>query len=406
MPPRSPSKVKSFDDITQSKNSLWVQLKSFGKLWPYLWAKDKPWFKFRIVLALIITIASQFVLVGGPFFLGWAVDATQAAIGSGQIWNQAGLYILSLIFGYGGLRLLSTVFNEAREYIFAPVGQCAQRMVATETFAHLHRLSLRFHLEKRTGGITRVIERGIRSIDFLFRFLLFNIGPTLLQLVIAGVAFALAYDIRFALIAIIIVIGYIAFTILTTDWRLKFRREMNRQDTIASSRAVDSLLNFETVKYFGAENFETQRYDGAMERYQKAAIRSRTSLATVNIGQSFIMNIGLILMMWLAAKSIFTDEMKIGDMTAITLVMMQVYRPLNILGFAYREIKQALTDMDKMFDLIALTPEIQDSLDARELQNPKGQISFKNVDFSYEPNRQILHDLSFDLGIGLSLIHI
>lgn len=404
MPPSSPSKPKpAFDPSEQKTDGLWVQLKSFGKLWPYLWPDDKPAHKVRIVLALIITITSQFVLVLGPFFLGWAVNAVEAAVDSGSVWQQAGLYIAALILGYGGFRLLSTFLNEAREYIFAPVGQLAQRRVATSTFAHLHKLSLRFHLERRTGGLSRVIERGIRSIDFLFRFLLFNIGPTLLQLAIAGAAFAIAYDLRFASIAIIIVVAYITFTIMTTEWRLKFRREMNKQDTIASSRSVDSLLNYETVKYFGTEGFETERYDLAMARYQTAAIRSRTSLATVNIGQSFLMNLGIILMMLLAAREILGGQMKLGDMTAITLVMMQVYRPLNILGFAYREIKQALTDMDKMFGLLELSPEVQDAEDAESLINVAGDITFDDVDFFYEANRQILKGLSFDVKAGKTL---
>jgi ATP-binding cassette subfamily B protein len=404
MPPNSPSKPqRSFDASEQKTDGLWIQLKAFGKLWPYLWPDDKPSYKLRILAALIITITSQFVLVIGPFFLGWAVNAVEAAVDKGELWQQAWIYIASLILGYGGFRLLSTLFNEAREYIFAPVGQLAQRRVATSTFEHLHKLSLRFHLERRTGGLSRVIERGIRSIDFLFRFLLFNIGPTLLQLAIAGLAFAVAYDLRFAAIAIVIVLAYIGFTVATTEWRLKFRREMNKQDTVASSRAVDSLLNYETVKYFGAERFEIQRYDGAMQRYQTAAIRSRTSLATVNIGQSFLMNLGIVLMMLLAAHEIVGGQMKLGDMTAITLVMMQVYRPLNILGFAYREIKQALTDMDKMFDLLELAPEVQDAPDAAALTHVRGDISFENVDFFYDPDRQILHGLSFNIKAGETL---
>ena len=404
MPPRSSSKSpRPFDASDQKTESLWVQLKSFGKLWPYLWPDDKPFHKVRIVLALIITITSQFVLVLGPFFLGWAVNAVERAVNSQALWQDAWLYIAALILGYGGFRLLSTMMNEIREYIFAPVGQLAQRRVATATFAHLHKLSLRFHLERRTGGLSRVIERGIRSIDFLFRFLLFNIGPTLLQLAIAGIAFALVYDIRFAAIAIVIVLSYISFTVMTTEWRLKFRREMNKQDTIASSRAIDSLLNYETVKYFGTEGFETERYDTAMERYQHAAIRSRTSLATVNIGQSFLMNLGIVLMMLLAAREILGGAMTLGDMTAITLVMMQVYRPLNILGFAYREIKQALTDMDKMFDLLELAPEVQDAPDATPLVTPKGAIKFDKVDFFYEPERQIIKSLSFDVAAGETL---
>lgn len=404
MPPNSPSKPpRSFDPAAQKTDGLWKQLKSFGKLWPYLWPDDKPSYKLRTFAALIITITSQFVLVLGPFFLGWAVNAVEAAVDKDALWQEAWIYIASLILGYGGFRMLSTIFNEAREYIFAPVGQLAQRRVATSTFEHLHKLSLRFHLERRTGGLSRVIERGIRSIDFLFRFLLFNIGPTLLQLSIAGLAFAIAYDMRFAAIAIVIVIAYIWFTVATTEWRLKFRREMNKQDTLANSRAIDSLLNYETVKYFGAEGFETQRYDKAMQRYQTAAIRSRTSLATVNIGQSFLMNLGIILMMLLAAREIVGGAMKLGDMTAITLVMMQVYRPLNILGFAYREIKQALTDMDKMFDLLALEPEVKDIAGAAALTDVRGDISFEAITFHYEPDRQILEGLSFNVKAGETL---
>ena len=260
------------------------QLKSFWRLWPYLWPKENPSYKLRTFAAILLTIAGKFIIVGAPFFLGRSVDTVKAAIDAGSVWNDAGLFIMALIFGYGGFRLLSVLFNEGREYIFAPVAQNAQRAVATSTFAHLHRLSLRYHLEKRTGGLSRVIERGIRSIDFLFRFLIFNIGPTLLELSIAGVAFWVAYSWEFAVIAIVVVLTYIWFTVTTTEWRLKFRRDMNKQDTEANAKAIDSLLNYETVKYFNAEEFETQRYDRAMAAYQKAAILSRTSLATVNIG--------------------------------------------------------------------------------------------------------------------------
>ena len=389
----------SHDDIP-NEQSLSYQLKSFFRLWPYLWPKDRPTYKLRSFLALLLTIAGQFVLVGAPFFLGWSVDAVKEADGVTSVWGQSGLFILACIFGYGGLRFFAVLTSEAREYLFTPVGQFAQRSVATATFAHLHKLSLRYHLEKRTGGLSRVIERGIRSIDFLFRFLLFNIGPTLLQLAIAGIAFWVAYSWQFALIAVVTVLLYIWFTVTTTEWRLKFRRDMNRQDTDANAKAIDSLLNYETVKYFSAENFETSRYDKAMEGYQIAAIKSRTSLATVNIGQSFLMNAGLIAMMVLAAQFILGGKMTIGAMTTITLVMMQVYRPLNILGFAYREIKQALTDMEKMFALLDLEPEVQDRAGAKPIGNVKGAVSFKNVDFHYEADRPILKNVSFDIAPG------
>lgn len=381
-----------------NEQSLMAQLKGLWRLKPYLWPDGNLPFKIRSFLALALTIASQFVIVGAPFFLGRAVDATNDALASPT--QQLSFAIIALVLGYGGLRLFSTVLSEGREYIFAPVAQFAQRSVATSTFAHMHKLSLRFHLEKRTGGLSRIIERGVRSIDFLFRFLLFNIGPTFLQLGIVGASFAVVYDWRFALIAVAIVVAYVAFTVTTTEWRLKFRREMNKRDTEAAGKAVDSLLNYETVKYFSAERFETDRYDVAMEGYQNAAIRSRTSLSSVNIGQSFLMNLGLVAMVLLAADKIIDGGMSLGDMTTITFVMMQLYRPLNILGFAYREIKQALTDLEKMFTLLDRKPEVQDHDGAIELGAVEGRLTFEDVHFSYDPEREILKGVSFDIKPG------
>ncbi len=350
-------------------------------------------------MALILTVASQFVIVGSPFLLGMAID--EIGVAEANFAQQISILIIALVLGYGGLRLLATLFSEGREYIFAPVAQSAQRAVATETFAHMHRLSLRYHLEKRTGRLTRIIERGVKSIDFLFRFLLFNIGPTFLQLGIVGVAFAVAYDWRFASIAVVIVVTYVAFTIITTEWRLKFRRDMNRQDNEAAAKAVDSLLNYETVKYFSAEAFETTRYDGAMAGYMKAAIRSRTSLSTVNIGQSFLMNLGLVAVVLLAAMGIFNGEdITIGDITAVTLVLMQLYRPLNILGFAYREIKQALTDLENMFSLLDRRPEILDAAGAKDLVDVSGHVAFEDVYFHYDPDRDILKGVDFTIESG------
>lgn len=385
---------------TPTEETLAFQLKSFMRLWPYLWPKDRPSYKLRTFAALVFTIIGQFILVGAPFFLGKSLDAVTVAQEAGNSWGQVGLFVSALIFGYGGLKLLAVVINEAREYLFTPVGQYAQRQVATKTFQHLHRLSLRYHLERRTGGLSRVIQRGLKSIDFLFRFLLFTIGPALLQLAVAAIAFWAVYDWKFAVIAVVIVLLYIWFTIVTTEWRLAFRREMNKQDTEANAKAVDSLLNYETVKYFGAEGFETSRYDSAMESYQIAAIKSRTSLASVNIGQAFLMNIGIVAMMLLAAHRILGGDMSAGAMLTITLIMMQVYRPLNILGFAYREIKQGLTDMEKLFSLLDIEPEVQDKPDAITLTDAKGIIDFKNVDFHYEADRPILNGVSFQIGQG------
>ena len=385
------------------EQTIRYQLASFMRLWPYLWPADKPSYKLRTFLALIFTIAGQFVVVLAPFFLGRAIDGLglqleDLGLGSIIAWG-----LIWLILAYGGFRLLSIMLAEGREYIFAPVAQYAQRAVATSTFAHMHRLSLRYHLEKRTGGLSRVIERGIRSIDFLFRFLLFNIGPTLLQLTIAGAAFWIAYSWKFALIAVAVVLSYIWFTVVTTEWRLKFRRDMNKQDTEANAKAIDSLINYETVKYFNAESFETQRYDGAMESYAKAAILSRTSLSAVNVGQSFLMNFGMVALVLLAAQNVLSGGMSTGDIFAITMVMAQVYRPLNILGFAYREIKQALTDMEKMFSLLDIEPEIKDSPDAQDIRDVKGAIRFHNVAFRYEPDRPILGGVSFDIAPGQTL---
>ena len=374
------------------------QLLGLRRLKPYLWPKGNLSFRVRSILALCLTIASQFIIVGAPFMLGRAIDATDLAQASSQ--TQLGVIIIGFTLGYGGLRLLSVLFSEGREYIFAPVAQSAQRAVATETFAHMHRLSLRYHLEKRTGRLTRIIERGVKSIEFLFRFLLFNIGPTFLQLIIVAVAFTLAFDWRFAAIAVVIVVTYVGFTVITTEWRLKFRREMNRQDNEAAGKAVDSLLNYETVKYFSAEDFETKRYDGAMAGYMRAAIRSRTSLSTVNIGQSLLMSLGLIGVILLSANAVLSDDMKLGDITAVTLVMSQLYRPLNILGFAYREIKQALTDLENMFSLMDRKPEIEDKPDAKPIASGAGRVEFSNVDFHYEADRPILKDVSFTIEPG------
>jgi ATP-binding cassette subfamily B protein len=401
----SRSGSKSYDQRIEAMKEQTVgeQLRGLGRLKPYLWPDGNLEFKLRSVFAILLTIAGKFVLVGAPFIFGWAVDAVNEARQSGDLWQEVMVSIFAFIIGYGLLRIVSVILTEGREYIFAPVAQFAQRSVATATFEHMHKLSLRFHLDKRTGGLTRIIERGVKSIDFLFRFLLFNIGPTLLELLIAATAFWLAFNGWFAAIAVIVVIGYIYFTVATTEWRLKFRREMNKRDTEAAGKAVDSLLNYETVKYFSAEGFEIERYDAAMAGYQKAAIRSRTSLATVNIGQSVIMNGGLVAIMALAAYHIIQGGMSIGDLTAVVMVMTQLYRPLNILGFAYREIKQALTDLEKMFILLDIPPEVQDSPQAKTMASIQGHIKFDKVGFQYDADRNILNDMSFEVKPGQTL---
>lgn len=395
-----PTHSENADSSKEQIQTLRQQLRGLWRLKPYLWPDGNREFKLRSFLAIVLTIIGKVVLVGSPFLFGRAVDAAANALATQSVWGQVWIGVIGFAAGYALLKLFAVFVTEGREYIFAPVAQFAQRSVATASFAHLHALSLRFHLNKRTGGLSRILERGVRSIDFLFRFLLFNVGPTFLELGIAAIAFWLAYNGYFSVIAMVIVLSYIAFTVLTTEWRLKFRREMNRRDTEAASKAVDSLLNYETVKYFSAENTEISRYDTAMEGYQSAAIRSRTSLATVNIGQSFLMNLGLFLMISLSGYYIVQGTMSVGDMTAVMLIMTQLYRPLNILGFAYREIKQALTDMEKMFTLMDQQAEVKDIPNAPDIGHVAGHIQFEHVDFHYDEDREILKDLSFEIKPG------
>jgi len=386
------------DAQSTTPSGLRAQFGNLKYLLPHLWPKDRPRDRLRVVLAFLVTFLGQ-LTIAAPFLLGNAIDRLAAQ--NPELALPAG--VAGFIIGYGLIRLIGAAIPQAREFLFSAVGQRAQRKVALETFRHIHSLSLRFHLERRTGGLSRIIERGIRSIDFLFRFLLFNIGPTLVQLVIVSVIFGLTYSGSYAVVAISTVAIYFWFTAASTEWRLKFRREMNAKDTEANTKAVDSLLNYETVKYFNNEDFEARRYNDTMKGYQNAAVRSNVSLAVVNIGQSLIFNAGLITILLLAAKAVSRGEIGVGAITAISLVMMQLYQPLNILGFAYREIKQALIDMEKMFDLIKVPQEIVDKPDAASLQVGAGKVEFKDVDFNYDADRQILHKLSFTVPAGESL---
>ncbi|MBD0427027.1 ABCB family ABC transporter ATP-binding protein/permease [Aquisalinus flavus] len=372
-------------------SSLKEQLASVRALLPHLWPKDKPSYKLRVIAAFIVILLGQVVSLGAPILLEEVVNGLDQS-------NPAVIAvatITSLVVGYGIFRLLSVAVPQLREFLFARVGQNAQREVAIDVFRHLHALSLRFHLERRTGGLSRIIERGIRSIDFLFRFLLFNIIPTFIQLGIIAVLFSIRYDPVYAVIAAVTVIVYVWFTVASTEWRLKFRREMNQQDTEANTRAVDSLLNYETVKYFNNERWEADRYNDAMAKYQEAAIRSNNSLAIVNIGQSLIFNAGIVAILILATRAIAAGEMEVGVITGISLIMMQLYQPLNILGFAYREIKQSMIDMEKMFSLQKVEPEVEDRPDARPLAVDGAAIVFDNVHFRYEEDRPILKGVSF-----------
>ena len=305
-----------------------------------------------------------------------------------------------LIVGYGLLRLFSTLFGELRDAVFAKVTQRAIRRVALQVFEHLHSLSLRFHLDRQTGGVSRDIERGTRGIGFLLNFTLFNVLPTLLEIGLVALILLKKYNAWFAVITFITLVIYILFTLFITEWRMVVRRTMNDLDSKANTRAIDSLLNYETVKYFGNEQYEARRYDHNMEHWETAAVRNQTSLALLNAGQSIIIAIGITALMLLAAEEVVRGKMTIGDLVLVNVFMLQLYMPLHFLGFVYREIRHSLADMEKMFRLLHEHKEIADAPDAGVLQVGKASVRFDNVSFGYEPDRQILYDVSFDIPAG------
>ena len=363
-------------------------------LFRYLWPDGRGDLKARVLLALGLLVVARVINVYVPFLYKAAVDAL----------GGAGPAVVALpvmvILAYGGARVLSQTFGELRDAVFAKVGQHAIRAVALRTFQHLHGLSLRFHLERQTGGITRAIERGTAGINFLLSFMLFNILPTLFEICLVCIVLYVNYDQYFALITFATISVYIVYTFSITEWRIKYRREMNQRDQEANTRAIDSLLNYETVKYFGNEDHEARRYDGALERYQKAAVISQQSLSLLNIGQGFIIAVGLVGVMLLAARGVLDGTMTLGDFVLVNTFLIQLYMPLNFLGMVYREIKQSLVDMERMFDLLAVNAEIKDNPAAVPLRASEGEIVFDHVDFAYDPRRQILHDVSFRVPAG------
>jgi len=307
---------------------------------------------------------------------------------------------LGLLIAYGVVRVLSIAFAELRDAVFAKVGQRAIRTVAFQTFEHLHRLALRFHLERQTGGLSRSIERGTKGIDFLLNFMLFNIIPTLLEIaLVCGILWGL-FSFWYALVTFTTIASYIAFTFAVTEWRLKYRRQMNETDNVANTRAIDSLLNYETVKYFGNEAHEAGRFDDALARYERASVLSKTSLSLLNIGQSFIIGVGLTLILIMAGNGVVDGSMTIGDFVLVNTYLIQLYLPLNFLGFVYREIKQSLIDMEAMFHLLEIEREIEDKPEARPLPDGRGEIVFDNVSFAYDERRPILADVTFSVPQG------
>lgn len=365
-------------------------LNTVRSLLPYLGE-----FKGRVAAAIALLVAAKVANVGVPVMLKAVVDALT---GSGQ--PVVLVLPLGLVLGYGALRFASTLFGEIRDAVFAKVTQRAIRRVALRVFRHLHGLSLKFHLERQTGGVSRDIERGTRGISFLLQFMIFNILPTLVEIgLVAGYLFW-HYDWRFGAVTVATLAVYIAFTLFVTEWRMVFRRTMNDMDSNANTRAIDSLLNFETVKTFGNEDWEAQRYDDSLTRWETAAVRNQTSLAALNAGQAFIIGAGVTALMALAADGVVTGRMSLGDLVLVNAFLLQLYLPLNFLGFVYREIKNALADMERMFDLLRQHPDVADAPAAPPLQVAGARIEFDRVSFAYDPRRPVLHEVSFVIEPG------
>ncbi len=370
---------------------------TLAALLPYLWPRGFANLKTRVVIALAFLAAAKITTVYVPFLYKAAVDAFDV---------EAGVIIVvpvMVIVAYGGARVLQQAFGELRDAVFAKVAQHAIRSVALATFNYLHSLSLRFHIERQTGGLNRAIERGTKGIMFLLNFTLFNILPTLLEiLMVCGILLYL-YNVWFALITFVVITGYIAFTLAVTEWRMQYRREMNQTDSEANTRAIDSLLNYETVKYFGNEAHEARRFDSALARYERAAVKSHTTLSALNIGQGVIISVGLVAVMVMAARGVADGSMTIGDFVLINTFLIQLYMPLNFLGFVYREIKQSLVDMEKMFELMHIEREVRDEPGVRPLVVPHGEVVFRDVSFAYDERRPILQDVSFVIPPGKTL---
>ncbi|KQT08976.1 ABCB family ABC transporter ATP-binding protein/permease [Ramlibacter sp. Leaf400] len=373
------------------KGADWATLK---RLLPYLWD-----YKWRVVAALAFMVGAKMANVGVPVLLKHLVDAMSFRPGD----PSAVLVVpIGLLGAYGLLRLSTSLFTELRELVFAKATQGAARSIALQTFEHLHSLSLRFHLERQTGGMTRDIERGVRGIESLISYSLYSIVPTLIEVALVLGILAVRFDAWFAWITLAALAVYIVFTVSVTEWRTKFRREANEFDSAAHTKAIDSLLNYETVKYFNNEGFEARRYDDSLERLRRARLKSQTTLSMLNTGQQLVIAIGLVAMLWRATQGVVEGRMTLGDLVMINAFMIQLYIPLNFLGVLYREIKQSLTDLDKMFTLMEREREVADKPGALALSMGPGEatVRFENVTFGYEPARVILHDVSFEIPAG------
>ncbi|MGQ3489162.1 ABCB family ABC transporter ATP-binding protein/permease [Roseovarius pacificus] len=365
---------------------------------PYLWPDGQAWVKRRVVLALLALVVAKLVAVGTPFFYKAAVDAL-AGEGDTAAWMLA-YGAVGLTVAYGMARLMNVGFQQLRDVIFARVAQRALRQLALETFTHIHRMSLRYHITRKTGGLSRIIERGVKGVEFLLRFLLFSIGPLVLELLLIGIVLWTLFDFWYLAVVVGVIAAYVAFTFKVTEWRVKLRKQMNDQDTDANQKAIDSLLNFETVKYFGAEKREADRYDAAMAGYETAALQTSYSLAFLNFGQSVLITGGLVAVMVMAAIGVQNGAMTVGDFVMVNAYMIQITMPLNFLGTVYREIRQSLVDMGEMFGLLEQAPDVKDKPQAKVLNIQGATVVLRDVFFGYDPARAILKGVSLTVPAG------
>ena len=374
------------------------------QLWPYIWPSDRADLKLRVLMAVVLMFAAKLVTVGMPYTFKWATDALVGDATAQHIplpTILTGVVTLTVI--YGLMRILMSVFTQGRDALFAKVAMNAVRRLAIEVFVHLHQLSLRFHLERKTGGLTRVLERGRNAIETIIRTSMLVAVPTAVEFALILAAFLITFDWRYAVAIVVMIAVYLVYTTLATNWRIGIRRSMNESDTDANTKAIDSLLNFETVKYFGAEKRESLRYNKSMERYERLSVRTYTSLAVLNAGQAIIFTIGLVVVIVMCVQGIRSGRNSIGDFALLNLMMLQLYQPLNFMGMVYRDIKQAIVDIELMFDILEQNPEIQDIPGAKPLVVTQGNVRFENVEFNYDPQRKILRGISFEAPAGKTI---
>jgi ATP-binding cassette subfamily B protein len=375
-------------------------VQTIRNLWPYMWPARRTDLKLRVLWATVFLVLSKIVLLSVPYFFKWATDALSGRADTAGTMAAFAVAVLTLVAAYNIARIIQAGFNQLRDTLFAGVGQHAVRELSLRTFRHLHRLSLRFHLERRTGGLTRVIERGTKGIESIVRFVILNTIPTIIEFAMTAAILAWTYGWAYLAVAAMTVLAYIWFTIRASDWRIDIRRSMNASDAEANSKAIDSLLNFETVKYFGNEDMEAQRFDVSMAAYEQSAVKVWTSQGLLNFGQVVIFSLGMMAMMTMSALAIRAGSQTVGDFVFINVLLMQLSAPLAVVGFIYSEVRQGIANIEQMFDLLDMDAEIADAPDARDLAVTAAALSFKDVHFAYDPKRPILKGISFDVPSG------